>query len=396
MMKLSLLTVVLVAACGDNVVPEVVTPPDAPPPWSEAPHGTAPTLVSLGGPVLTAPKIQPIFFANDATMQASIEAFSTQLAASSYWTATTAEYGVGPIAQVLPTIVTTDAPPTTDSGLTTWLAAQLDGTHTAAGWPATVDEQTIYSVFTPQGVVVTGNGGSSCSSYGAYHDELMGAHGESIVFAFMPRCADLDDLTVGFSHELIEAATDPYVTSAPAFGDADVDNYVMAITPGAETGDYCEYLDSSAQRIVGSFLVQRTWSNAASVAGKDPCVPAAATPYVAGVPMLTERARVDGYSHSVQTRAVSVPLHMTKTVDIQLISDVPTDLFQLRAVDIAGFYGGPQELTFSWDLDHGKNGDVVHLAITRVHAGQLPGSEFYIEGRMGTQPVSMWWGYAAN
>jgi hypothetical protein len=391
-----LFLVVLVGACGDNVVPEVITPPDAPPPWSEAAHGTAPTLVNLGGAVLTTPKIQPIFFTNDATMQASIEAFSTQLAASPYWTTTTAEYGVGPIAQVLPTIVSTDPPPTTEDQLTTWLTAQLDGTHTATGWPATVDPQTVYSLFTPQGVVVTSPNGDSCSSYGAYHDELTGAHGESIVYAFMPRCADLDDLTVGFSHELIEAATDPYVNSAPAFGDADVDNYIMAITPGAETGDYCEYLDSAAQRIVGNFLVQRTWSNAASLAGKDPCVPAATAPYVAGVPMFTDHLRVDGYNGPVQTRGVSVPLHMTKTVDIQLISDVPTDLFQVRAVDIATLYGSPQELTFTWDLDHGKNGDVIHLTIMRVRAGQLPGSEFYIEGRMGSQPISMWWGYAAN
>src|SRR5512146_1091699 len=95
------------AACGDNVVPEVVTPPDAPPPWAEAPHGTAPTLVNLGGGVLTAPKVQPIFFANDATMQAAIEDFSQQMAASEYWKTTTAEYGVGALG-VLPTIVTTD------------------------------------------------------------------------------------------------------------------------------------------------------------------------------------------------------------------------------------------------------------------------------------------------
>src|SRR5262249_53196595 len=148
------------AACGDNLAPpEMQLPPDAPPPWAEAAHGTPPTLVDLGGGVLTAPKIQPIFFANDAAMQAKIEQFSAMLGGSDYWHIATSEYGVGEIG-ALPTIVTTDTPPATEDALATWLAGKLDGTHAAQGWPATVDAQTIYSVFTPDGVVV----GDACKS----------------------------------------------------------------------------------------------------------------------------------------------------------------------------------------------------------------------------------------
>jgi hypothetical protein len=374
--------------------------PDAAPPWAEAPHGPAPQLVSLGGPVLTAPKIQPIFFANDATVQAQIEDFSTQLSTSTYWTTAASEYGVG-APTVLPTIVSADPPPTTGDALVTFITSHLDGTHTAQGWPATPDPQTVYSLFTPDGVVVTDPGGNSCDAYGAYHDEAAGAHGEKIVYAFMPRCdygiPKIDELTESFSHELLEAATDPYVTTAPAYGDADPDNYVMAYTPAAENGDYCEYLDAAYQRLVGSFMVQRTWSNAASLAGKDPCLPAPDTAYVAAVPMFTEQVPIDTYSGGkVQTRGAQVAMNTDKTVDIQLISSIPTDAFTVKVTDLAVLYGGPAELTFTLDTKTGKNGDVLHLDIKRVRAGQIPGSEFMIESQVGGQTVSQWYGFVAN
>ena len=398
MLKWSWMFALVAAACGDNLEPPAV---DAPPAgFEEAPHGPPPVLVSLGGPVLTAPRTQPIFWSGDAAYQAKIEDFGTKLAGSEYWKVTTEEYGVGTI-QAAPAIVTTDPVPTSSDALTTWLAQKLDGTHTAEGWPATVDPQTVYSVFLPEGAVIHDPDGDSCDAYGAYHDEATGAHGESIVYALMPRCDYgnplIDDLTASYSHELIEAATDPLVETDEAFGDADPDNYVMAYTPAAETGDYCEYLDAAYIRFQG-YEVQRTWSNAASLAGKDPCVPAPASPYVAAVPMFTEQAKLtDVWTGSkVTTRAVSVPVQTSKTVDVQLISDVPTDAFTVSATDTAVFYGESPELTFTWDATTGKNGDVLHLTITRARAGQLPGSELFLEAKVGNDVVSQWWGYVAN
>jgi hypothetical protein len=403
MTKHMLCTLVLVGChshSGGMTGDDQQQPDAAPAAFAESPHGPPPQLVNVGGTVLTAPKIQPIFFAGDATMQASIEDFSHQLATSTYWTTTTSEYGVGALT-VLPTIVTSDAPPTTNAALSTFITSHLDGTHTAQGWPATVDPQTIYSLFTADGVVIQDPQGNSCDAYGAFHDEETSVHGEPIVYAFMPRCdygiPKLDELTESFSHELVEAATDPYVNTHAAFGDADADNYVMAYTPAAEAGDYCEYIDAAYQKLVGNFIVQRTWSNAASLAGTDPCVPAPATPYVAAVPMFTESLPIDSISGTkVMTRGAQVPMNMTKTVDIQLISDVPTDAFTIKVTDLAAMYGGPTELTFTLDNSTGKNGDVLHMDIKRVHAGQIPGSEFMIEAQVGGTTVSEWWGYVAN
>jgi hypothetical protein len=390
----------LLAGCGDNLI-EQPQPPAAPS-WEESPHGPAPQLVSEGGPVLTAPRTQPIFWSADADIQAKIEDFDQKLATYDYWETTTSEYGVGYL-KALPSIVTTDPVPTTNAALTAWLAQKLDGTHTAEGWPAQVDPQTIYSVFLPPGAVLHDPSGDSCSAYGAFHDEAMGAHGESIIYALMPRCnyggAPIDDLTASYSHELIEAATDPLVETDLAYGDPDPDNYVMGYTPGAETGDYCEYVDTAYIRLEG-YEVQRTWSNKASLAGKDPCVPAPKnSAYIAAVPMFTAQTPIDDVytGAKLMTNGASVPVGQTSTVDVQLISDRPSEPFTVAAVDVSG-----GELGFSWDATTGKNGDVLHLTITRKRAGQLPGSEFMLQASAGTgataskQAVSQWWGYIGN
>ena len=391
----------LVAACGDNLITEPA-PPAGGSPFEESAHGPPPQLVSAGGPVLTAPRTQPIFWSTDADYQAKIEDFDAKLATYDYWEITTAEYGVGYI-QGLPSIVTTDPVPTTNDALVAWLAQKLDGTHTAEGWPAQVDPQTIYSVFLPPGAVLHDPYGDSCAAYGAFHDEATGAHGESIIYALMPRCNYggplIDDLTASYSHELIEAATDPLVETDLAYGDPDPDNYVMGYTPGAETGDYCEYLDTAYIRLEG-YEVQRTWSNKASLAGKDPCVPAPKqTAYIAAVPMFTAQAPIDDVytGAKLMTRGAMVAVGQSTTLDVQLISDRPTEPFTVSAIDVSG-----GELAFAWDATTGKNGDVLHLTVTRKRAGQLPGSEFMLQTNAGTgatmkkSAASQWWGYIGN
>ena len=69
----------------------------------------------------------------------------------------------------------------------------------------------------------------------------------------------------------------------------------------------------------------------------------------------------------------------------------------MRAIDVSG-----GELAFAWDATTGKNGDVLHLTVTRKKAGQLPGSEFMLQTNAGTgatmkkSAASQWWGYIGN
>lgn len=373
---------------------------DAPPPFMEAMPATVPQLVDLGGGVLVSPKIQPIVWTGDP-LQTDIESFATQLATSSYWTATAAEYGVG-APTILPTIVVTGTAPTTDDALQTLVTSNLAGATPA--WP--YDPNTIYSIFLPPGTVLTGSDGSkSCNDYGAYHDEFTGANSQSIVYGMMPRCtdpsgttSDLDILTESASHEWLEAATDPRVETTGAWGDADPEHYIWAYVPGAEIGDYCEYLDVAYQKLVGNYMVQRTWSNAAAKAGHDPCVPAPPDQiYVAAAPVLTEDGSIDGFNGPVTTKTVTIPVGMSKTIDVKLYSDDATDDFTVDALDLASYFGaGSAELTFAWDKTTGHNGDTLHLTITRKTAGQfIPGgSEFIVTTAVGTETRNMWWAYA--
>jgi hypothetical protein len=382
-------------------------PPDAG--FEEALPANMPQLVKLSGSVLAAPKIQPIFFQNDATVQAQMEDFANQLEGSDYWNAIGTEYGVGGFT-VLPTIVVTDTPPTTDDQLETFVVDHIDGS--AQTWP--YDPSTIYSVFLPAGDVITSPDGSkSCVDYDAYHDEFTGSGGKSIVYALIPRCAAmgsfsvLDNLTASASHEWIEAATDPRVETTPAFGDSDPTNYIWAYTPGAEVGDYCEYLDVAYQKLVGTYVVQRTWSNAAAAAGHDPCVPALpGQTYIGAAPILTDTATLEGLTvASVSTKAVSLAVNASKTIDVQLFSDQETPDFDVTAYDLASFFGGnTAELSFAWDKQTGHNGDTLHLTITRKATGTTVtdsrmhnlGSEFVIVASAGQTAVGMWWGFAAN
>ena len=394
----TLALVALLAACGDNLAGPAETGPDAAPmPWAEAVPTSMPQLVNLGGPVLAQPKIQPIFFANDP-LQAQVEDFLAKLTVSSYWRAAATEYGVA-APTILPTIVTHDAPPATDDVLPQWMTAHVP----------TADPNTIYALFLGDGVVLGGQQGNSCEAYGAFHDEGVDSHGASLMYALMPRCepspqfdhaqTKLDELTISLSHELLEAATDPRVETNPAYGDVDDDHAILSIVPGAENGDLCEYIDSAYIRGVDTYMVQRTWSNAAAKAGHDPCVPAPATTYIAAAPVFTEAVSIDGFTGTRTTKAMKLAVGESKTIDVDVYSDTPTsEDFDIHADDSAAMYGDPPELTFAWDTSSGKNGDKLHLTVTRAKAAAqgAPGSIFMLSTKTASGTVSQWWGYVSN
>ncbi len=386
------------AACGTSgshaKAPDAA--PDSPPDSAlvTGPHDTPPQVVSIGGPVMTAPKIVPIFFMTDSAMQAQVEPFLQALVGSSYWTTTTTEYGVGNLS-IQPTIVTTDTPPTTDDALKAWLATNLDGTH--AGWPAP-DGNTLYTVFLPSGVSLSTPFGNSCSAFGGYHDEGM-AGSNKFIYALLPRCdSSLDSLTIVTSHELIEAATDPYPFTQGAYQITDNDHLVWSYTPGGEVGDMCEYLAAASQRLVGNFAVQRTWSNASAMAGHDPCVPVMSAPYIAAAPVIDGTGMIDlgdGTGPHL-TKAIEIPVGSSKTIEVDLISDADAPDWTLKATDAALLNGGSAELTLAWDSKTGHTGDKRQLTITHTAAGMAGGSEFVISSRVNNQSVSLWWGYVAN
>src|SRR5207249_7804873 len=95
-----------------------------------------------------------------------------------------------------------------------------------------------------------------------------------------PRCPSwkelhgFDVVSATSSHELVEAVTDPFPSSSPAFAAVDQDHSVWRLFPLTELGDMCAVNAGADFRPRDlDYLVQRTWSNAAARAHRDPCGP---------------------------------------------------------------------------------------------------------------------------
>jgi len=360
--------------------------PDAPGPFMEAPHPTQPVVMNAGGQVLAAPRVVPVFFANDPD-RATIEDFLAQLAPSSYWTAVSGEYGIG-APTIAPSVIATETPPTTDNALATLISAHAGGT---GGWPANTPN-TIYTVFLPPGVVLTMGGGQSCQSFGGYHSET----DSGAVYALMPRCTSMNfpgmaPVTIATSHELLEASSDPHPFTNPAYASIDDENAIWGLVPGAELGDMCEMAKAVYQPLLGSYYVQRMWSAASAAAGHDPCVPVMATPYVEAATNLPD-IMVQGGGQSLTTRGVKIPNGMSATVEVDLYSDAPAEDWTVVAVDVASKYEmSPAELQLTLDKSTGHNGDKLQLTITRLRDSQFGVSELGLMSQVNGVTVGTWW-----
>ncbi len=357
-----------------------------------APFGGAAQVATSGGQVLATPKVMPITYDADA-MRGQIEQFIASVGATPWWTAVTSEYGIGALAPQKPVHVSV-APPAaiTDDAIKAYLTSVLDGKHADFGAP---DPSTIYTIFYPQTTTVTATFGStktstSCVEFGGYHNELTLPTGMKIVYAVVPRCANLNGLvgidmvTGAGSHELLEAATDPHPFTSLAYsGTNDIGLGLELVLGGGEVGDMCSSNQGSYYKPDGyAFTVQRGWSNAAAAAGHDPCVPAQAGPYFNGAAQLTDAITVagDATNPASQVAGIKVPVGTSKTFDVVLYSDAPTDGdIAVAVVDGNSVTGGTPQLTFSLEKASGKNGDRIHVTVNAVAMGAYGVAPFLVE-----------------
>lgn len=320
-----------------------------------------PQIMHSGGPTIAMGTVVPVFWPNDP-QQASIEAFLKALSTSSYWAATTKEYGVGDYTLLPSVIVDTPAPSNIeDSEIQTWLMAKADGSD--AKWPKATNT-TAYAIFFPAGTSITLQGSQSCNSFGGYHSDTALTDNTAFSYQVMPRCSNsIDSLTSVTSHEMVEWATDPYPMSNAAYQMVDY-NHIFWATAGGETADMCTFGNTNG-RLVGNFMVQRSWSNASIKGGHDPCVPAPAGVFFAAAPEAPDSIIYKYYGQNVKTRGLKIPVGMSKTVDIHLYSDAPYPAWTVTANTS---YGSQGALTFAFDTNKGQNADILHLTITSVKA----------------------------
>lgn len=369
-----------------------------------APHPTAPVVLDFGGPVLSTPKIVPIYYSNDtAAMKSSIAEFTNNIGATDYWTAVTAEYGVGPAVGLTPVEIAGNAPTSlTDAQIQAFLGSKLNADDPSFPAP---DGQTLYALYYPTGTSITLQGSKSCQEFGGYHAEfnLDAAHGNKAVpYAVMPRCTypgetALETLTVTASHEYIEAATDPFPYNNPALAQTDNNHiYWLFALGGGETGDMCAQNPTANAKFTPlNFLVQRSWSNAAAKASHDPCQPALpGHVYFNAAPVFKDTLNLGMGIGNV--KGVQIPVGESKTIDVDLFSDADTNgPFTVQAFDQSAFFGGAPELEFSFDENKGENGQVLHLTITVLKANQFNAEVFYLLSSKGTDQ-NLWIGIVGN
>ncbi len=377
----SICRVATIAACvalgacapwGDNGV----TTPEfgAPSPFFPAQMPHIPQIVDGGGPIMTGVHVVPVFFQDDPN-QPGIEDFMTSFAASQYWPEMVAEYGVGGPLTIDPSVVVGAAPATGDDFVTL-----VQSTFGSASTDTLA--QTIYAfAFQKQQILFT-DFGTSCIDFAGFHTTVAqnagsGSDVPQVIVALDWGCdssnlalTDLDVETVVYSHEMVEAATDPFPTTG--WGGVDAADAEWELHFGGEVGDMCE---AFPRRVYDppdlGFFIQRTWSNSEAAQFHDPCVPHVPDdpPFFAAIP---DEPAVDN-----GVRAVNVPLGGSTTIEVQFLADGPTNAdWIVEPIDESTLDGGPAALEFSLDRNSGENGELAHLTITPA-PGALKGLQPY-------------------
>ena len=312
-MKNHLLFVVLagvVAACGstETVVaqpapaptdPAPVTPPVTTPTKPVVDHGAPSTkypaftpamgqLANNGGATLPHPVIVTVTWADDEKAD-DIEALGDTIGASPYWAATNAEYGSGAAVSGPENHVRLpDAAPTSmsDTQLATFVSTNVaNGT-----FPTPATGEPIYVLHLQKATKLLLNGQNACAQgVGGYHDSTKVGL-KSVAYAIVPRCgSSFDSVTVALSHELSEAASNPYPRVHPP-GPASV----RTTSPGSSSS-------SSRARTVtrASFIVTPIFAPAPRAASRTPC---SASGRTSPQPPVTTRACPPSRTPSSSTR----------------------------------------------------------------------------------------------
>jgi hypothetical protein len=167
------------------------------------------------------------------------------------------------------------------------------------------------------------------------------------------------------SHEMVEAATDPYGT---AFVQTDDDHVAWAYFFGSEVADMCAFHPGAAITPADiGFAVQRSWSNAAAAAFLDPCVPGESSPLFVAAPIgLQAISLPSSTGGAVATQGFSLPTGQSITIDIGFYG-AATGAWTVTPFTYTMEHGQPEPyLAFSPATLTGQSGDVVPLTITRI------------------------------
>ncbi len=359
-----------------------------------------PQVIDLGGKELVEAKVQLIAYAEDP-FATDVEAFIKEFGTTDEWATQTKEYGVGPFT-TLPTVLIPGTPPASlddNTGTVTpfedTIINSVSGTD--ATW-APEDGSTMYVYLLPLGTEII-SGGTCCNQFLGYHWGAPLASGSVAPYSVICHCpAQVGDpitplqlVTTTVSHEMVETATDPFVSSSngAAYAQTDDADIVWTLATGGEIADMCELnADSNYLPPGATYMIQRVWSNAAARAGDDPCVPVASSaPYFNSYASLSDSITLQYEGGPVSTTGVKIPVGGSGTVDVTLTSQGATaGPWTVKAWDLNAFLGNPANTSVMLDKTSGSDGDVLHLTITVQSYDSLwGGAGFVLESTLGTQ-----------
>jgi hypothetical protein len=330
-----------------------------------------PRVISRTTPaeVLSLPKIVSVTFTGDAYAD-TYEQFIDNLGSTTWWPATTQEYGIGSLVALPPKRMPNPPPnPVADAQIKDWLARNID-----AGTLPASDGNTLYVVFTPVGTVVTKGSASSpqtsCDDFFGYHSQAVVA-GERTPYAVIPQCL-FQPMTSTLSHEIAEAVTDPFQFldggARTGYDFIDADHRAWVAFTDTEVGDLCDALPVPrfASPELGQQVVQRIWSNASMAAFHTPCVPGLpGQPFFAAVPDTPDTVPIKLNGTATTTKGILIAVGATRTVPVSMLSDAPVDgPWRVSAYDLGTWQGNAPLLQFSFDRQYGVNGDALLMTIT--------------------------------
>ena len=372
------------------------------------------------GGVIPSASFIAVFFSNDdQSLVPTLEQIYSGMGSSAMWAAG-AEYGVG--AATATNIILTQAAPATiddsqneqgtNTALQTWLLNAISTNLLPAP-----NGSNIYMLNYPTTTTVTANG-NQCTDFDGYHEDLQTADGTVFAYGVVPRCTDpgstpLVTFSSTVSHEMIEAATDPYPDYNAGWSQADNAHlFFDEANDGSEVADMCEN-DPEAYAVFAGFpfTVQRIWSNAQALAGHDPCVPELPnTVFFNSVPELPNTGLFDYYGSTLDVASVHIPVGGTATVYLDLYSDGVTPDWDVFVQDLNEFDGGDPSanlLTITMPgATSGNNGSRIPVTITVKTAGnpmtngQVANTEIFgiisSQGTSDTSPAHYWYGIVTN
>jgi hypothetical protein len=174
-----------------------------------------------------------------------------------------------------------------------------------------------------------------------------------------------ETLTAIISHELIEAATNPF---GRGYLNVDNDHLPWQIgMHGGEIADLCNVLGSYWKPLSIGYAIARAWSNSAASMHHDPCVPGPpGEVYFNSFIVPTDDLSFSNAPPNAPTiPGVRVLAGETRTVDVLLFSDQPTPgPWEVMVQEVPLSRSNPKALTLALDRAGGVNGEKVHLTIT--------------------------------